>query len=121
MSFITFLLDVLALRVFQEPSSPSHPSLGVGQQDKNITNGAKKQKYVRASVKNICSGKPAKIYGRGRPEVLLKSARYFSPVLECVVADCWNRAFPTPPCHQTPVVVVIIVVVVVLYPPLQKA
>ena len=31
------------------------------------------------------------------------------------MADCWNRAFPTPPCHQTPVVVVVIVVVVVLY------
>ena len=31
----------------------------------------------------------------------------FSPVLECVVADCWNRAFPTPPCHQTPVIIVI--------------
>ena len=28
----------------------------------------------------------------------------FSPAPECVVADCWNRAFPTPPCHQTPVV-----------------
>ena len=26
----------------------------------------------------------------------------FSPVLECVVADCWNRVFQTPPCHQTP-------------------
>ena len=42
----------------------------------------------------------------------------FSPAPECVVADCWNRVFPTPPCHQTPVVVV---VVIVLYPPLQKA
>ena len=39
----------------------------------------------------------------------------FSPAPECVVADCWNRAFPSPPCHQTTVVVVIIVVVVVLY------
>ena len=65
----------LSLKGLPEPSSPSHPSLGVGQQDKNITNGGKKQKYVRASVKNICSGKPAKIYGWGRPEVLLKSAR----------------------------------------------
>ena len=36
----------------------------------------------------------------------------FSPAPECVVADCWNRAFPTPPCHQA---TVIIVVVVVLY------
>ena len=65
----------LSLKGLPEPSSPSHPSLGVGQQDKNITNGAKKQKYVRASVKNICSGKLAKIYAWGRPEVLLKSAR----------------------------------------------
>ena len=24
----------------------------------------------------------------------------FSPAPECVEADCWNRAFPTPPCHQ---------------------
>ena len=24
----------------------------------------------------------------------------FSPAPECVVADCWNRAFPPPPCHQ---------------------
>ena len=29
----------------------------------------------------------------------------FSPAPECVVPVCWNRAFQTPPCHQTPVVV----------------
>ena len=38
----------------------------------------------------------------------------FSPVPECVVADCWNRAFPTPP-RGTRDSVVIIIVVVVLY------
>ena len=38
----------------------------------------------------------------------------FSPAPECVVADCWNRVFPTPPCHQA-TVIIIIVVVVVLY------
>ena len=27
---------------------------------------------------------------------------YFSPVPECVVADCWNRAFPTPPAAPGP-------------------
>ena len=32
----------------------------------------------------------------------------FSPAPECVVADCWNRAFPTPPCHQATVVVVML-------------
>ena len=32
----------------------------------------------------------------------------FSPVPECVVADCWNRAFPTPPCHQATVVMIIV-------------
>ena len=30
----------------------------------------------------------------------------FSPTPKCVVADCWNRAFQTPPCHQDPVVVI---------------
>ena len=34
----------------------------------------------------------------------------FSPAPECVVADCWNRAFPTPPCHQGTDVVIIIIV-----------
>ena len=33
----------------------------------------------------------------------------FSPAPECVVADCWNRAFPTPPCHQGTVIIIIIV------------
>ena len=32
-----------------------------------------------------------------------------SPVPECVMADCWNRAFPTPRRHQDQVIVVIIV------------
>ena len=32
----------------------------------------------------------------------------FSPAPECVVADCWNRAFPTPPCHQATVIVVVL-------------
>ena len=36
----------------------------------------------------------------------------FSPAPECVVADCWNRAYPTPPCHQATVIIIIIVVVV---------
>ena len=39
----------------------------------------------------------------------------FSPAPECVVADCWNRAFPTPPCHQTPVVVIVIVIIRLLF------
>ena len=33
----------------------------------------------------------------------------FSPAPGCVVADCWNRAFPTPPCHQATVVVIVVV------------
>ena len=32
----------------------------------------------------------------------------FSPAPECVVADCWNRAFPTPPCHQGTVIIIIV-------------
>ena len=39
----------------------------------------------------------------------------FSPVLEHVVADCWNRGFSTPPCHQATVIITIIIVVLVLY------
>ena len=31
----------------------------------------------------------------------------FSPVPEHVVADCWNRGFPTPPCHQATVVIIV--------------
>ena len=38
----------------------------------------------------------------------------FSPVPERVVADCWNQAFPTPPCHQTPVVIIVIVIIVII-------
>ena len=52
-----------------------HDATRVGQQDKHISNGGKKQKYVRASINNICSGNVLKIYGRGTPEVLLKSAQ----------------------------------------------
>ena len=33
----------------------------------------------------------------------------FSPVPEHVVADCWNRGFPTPPCHQATVIVLYLV------------
>ena len=65
----------LSRKVLPEPSSPSHTSVGVGQQDKNITNGAKKKKYVRASVKKIYSGNVTKIHAWGRPKVLLKSAQ----------------------------------------------
>ena len=39
----------------------------------------------------------------------------FSPVPECAVPDCWNRAFPTPPCHQDHVVVIIIIVLYRLF------
>ena len=38
----------------------------------------------------------------------------FSPVPEHVVADCWNRGFPTPPCHQATVIIIIVVVVIVV-------
>ena len=36
----------------------------------------------------------------------------FSPAPECVEADCWNRAFPTP---LPPAVIIVVVVIVVLY------
>ena len=52
----------LSLKGLPEPSSSFHPTLGVGQQYKNITNGTQKQKCVRASVKHICSGNPSNIY-----------------------------------------------------------
>ena len=42
----------------------------------------------------------------------------FSRAPECVEADCWNQAFPTPPVPPDPVV--ICVIVVVLYSPYEK-